>query len=197
MDSKIATFFLLFLCLRPLLIAEVEEIILRWNAITCYEICVPRLEENLRAIKAVRHLQMNGRSGVATMGWDPNHPFSYPPFQFASAAAGVKLLDIRLRVRGQIIQDANHYYLTSIGDGERFWIIGPLIVEPGRYTSRNVESHPLPTLMKLRLSAAEEEGQTVVIVGPLLFPFYKYPRTLIAEQIEVPEEQHMDPRYKR
>lgn len=197
MQNKRTILILLALCLNVFLTAEVEEIILRWNAITCYDTCAPLLERNLLAIKSVRHLQMNARSGVATMGWDPNDPFSYPPFRYASAAAGVTLLDIRLRIRGQIIHDADRYYLTSIGSGERFWILGPLIVEPGRYTPPNVESHRLSAQMKLKLMEAEQLRATVVISGPLLFPYYKYPRTIVAEQIEVPEEQFMDPRYKR
>lgn len=176
--------------------AEVEEIIIRWNAILCLETCIPRLEENLKAIKHINNLQINSRSGTAVMGWNPNETFTYPPFRLASAAVGIHFSDIRLRVRGTITHDVDNYYLISTGDGGRFLIIGPLLVEPGRYTPNNIITHPLTAQMKFQLDDAEQKKQTVTISGPLFFPSH-YPRTIIAEQIKISQVSQMDPRNNR
>lgn len=189
---------LCFFLLVNSLSAEVEQITVRWNAVTCYDTCTPLLENNLRAIANVTNLQMNGRSGAAVMGWNPHQTFSYEPFRLASAAAGVRLLDVRVRVRGTIAHDADRFYLVSTGDGARFWLLGPIVTGNDRYVPRyNPESYPLVGPVKAQLLEAEEKGQTVVISGPLYLP-NRYPRTLIAEQVKIiAKANEMDNRFQR
>ncbi len=178
--------------------AEVEQITVRWNAVTCYDTCTPLLENNLKAIANVTNLQMNGRSGAAVMGWNPHQTFSYEPFRLASSAAGVRLLDVRVRVRGTIAHDADRFYLVSTGDGARFWLLGPIVTGDNRYVPRyNPESYPLVGPVKTQLLEAQEKGQTVVISGPLYLPT-RYPRTLIAEQVKIiTKANEMDHRFQR
>lgn len=180
------------------LTAEVEQVTVRWNAVTCYDTCTPLLENNLKAISSVHNLQMNGRSGAAVMGWNPQHPFSYEPFRLASSAAGVRLLDMRVRVRGTIAHDADRFYLVSTGDNARFWLLGAIQTGNDRYVPRyNTESYPLTGPIKAQLLEAEERGLTVVISGPLYLPT-QYPRTLIAEQIKIiTKTNEMDNRFRR
>lgn len=178
--------------------AEVEEITIRWNAMTCLDACIPRLESYLKEIKYISNLQINARSGAAVMGWSPNAPFSFEPFRLASGGAGVYFNDMRLRVRGTIAHDADNFYLVSTGDETHFLIIGPIHVEPGRYVPPyNLASHPLSAQTKAKLFEAEQNNQTVVISGPLYLP-QQYPRILIAAQIRVQnKESQMDARYRR
>jgi hypothetical protein len=164
--------------------AEIEEIMIRWNAATCLETCIPLLRKSLAAITSVNNLQMNGRSGTAVMGWSPNQPFSYEPFRLASSAAGVRILDMRLRVRGTIAHDIDNFYLVSIGDNARFLLIGPIQANGANYVPYyNLLTHPLTGPVIAKLLEAERNQQTVSISGPLFLPTH-YPRTLIAEQIK-------------
>jgi hypothetical protein len=197
MQRILITLYLFPLFISFTLTAEVEEIVLNWNALRCLEICIPGIERNLRSIREVTHLQINSRSGTAVMGWDPNYPFTFPPFRWAMAGAGITITDMHLRVRGTITHDMDNYYLVSSGDLSRFLLIGPLLFHPARFTPRNIESHPLPPQIKQQLMEIEEKRQTVVIEGPLFFPFEKFPRTLIVEQIRVENESEMDRRYVR
>lgn len=178
--------------------AEVEEIVIRWNASTCLETCIPLLGKSLAAIASVNNLQMNGRSGTAVMGWNPNQPFSYEPFRLASSAAGVRILDMRVRVRGTIAHDSDNFYLVSIGDNARFLLIGPIQANGSNYVPYyNLLTHPLTGPVVAKLLEAERNQQTVSISGPLFLPTH-YPRTLVAEQIKFNKEaSQMDPLYQR
>ncbi len=178
--------------------AEVEQVIVTWNAFICQNMCTPFLERHLGAIREVTNLQINAASGAAVMSWDPNYPFSYEPFRYASSAAGIRIDSIRLRVRGTISHDNSNLYLVSNGDDARFLLIGPLHPEPGRYIPKySLATHPLPPETQNQLLEAERKGFTVVISGPLFLPHF-YPRTLICEQVKVnARESQMDLRYQR
>jgi hypothetical protein len=178
--------------------AEVEFIQIRWNAFKCLDICTPLIEKNLNAIRNVTNVQINARSGVATMGWSPNYPFSYEPFRLASSAAGIHIDDMRIRIRGTIGHDFDNFYLVSIGDDSRYLLLGPISTVPGRYIPKyNMASYPLSRDTKEQLLEAEKNGLTVVISGPLYLPS-RYPHTLIAEQIKINvKESQMDPRFQR
>jgi len=178
--------------------AEVEQIVVTWNALKCLDICVPSIQRNFGAIREVNNLQINAASGAAVMGWDPNYPFSYEPFRYAAAAVGISITSMRLRVRGTISHDYDNIYLVSNGDDARFLLIGPILAQPGRYIpTTSIDSHPLSPEVRDKLLSAEKNRLTVVISGPLFLPKH-YPRTLIAEQIKVNiAENQMDLRYQR
>ena len=165
--------------------AEVQQIILHWNAAVCYDICIPRLEGNLKSIPSVSNVQINARSGTAAMGWDPNIPFSYEPFRIAAWAAGIYVSDMRIKVKGNVSHAGDIFYLISLGDGASFQIIGPLHADPNIYVPRyNLASRPLSVETKEQLLEAERQGLPVTIAGPLYLPA-QYPRIIIAEQIKV------------
>lgn len=189
---------MLLLAMSAHLNAEVEMIQIKWNAFKCLNMCTPLIQENLNAIRSVSNVQINAPSGVAVMGWDPNYPFSYEPFRYAAGAVGIKIDEMRIRVRGTITHDANNFYLISTGDGARFLLIGPIHTEPGRYIPRySLETHPLAPQVKEDLLDAERKNFTVLISGPLYLPSH-WPRVLIAEQITVEtNESKMDLRFQR
>ncbi len=164
--------------------AEVEQIILHWNAAICFDICLPRLESSLNSIASVSNVRTDARSGTAVMDWDPKIPFSYEPFRIAAAAAGIYVTDMRIKVKGNISHAGDIFYLISLGDGASFQIIGPLRADPNLYVPRyNLASGPLSLGTKEQLLEAERKG-AVTIAGPLYLPA-QYPRIIIAEQIKI------------
>lgn len=176
----------LFQLLIPLsLFAEIEMVQIHWNALKCQSTCVAQIEQNLKTIPAVSNIQIDGPSGLATMNWKPNEPFSYDPFRYAAAAVGITIREMRVKVLGKITHEANNLYLVSIRDGTRFQLIGPIYTEPGRYAPKyNMDSHPLSPTVREELLAAERKDEDVQIEGPLYLPSH-WPRVLITEQIKV------------
>ena len=164
---------------------EVEEIQVKWNAFKCLSPCVDSIAQHLKGINTVSDVQINGQMGTAVMKWNQNIPFSYEPFRGAFAAAGgIYIREMRVRVSGKISHDSVNYYLNSSGDHSSFQLIGPIFTEPGRYTPKNIASHPLTPEIKDRLNEAENHNATVVISGPLYLPSH-YPRVLLAEDIKI------------
>lgn len=180
------------------LVAEVEMIEIKWNAFKCIGPCSSLIQQNLNAIRTVSNVQIDAPSGTAVMGWDPNYPFSYEPFRFAAGAVGIKIDEMRIRVRGTITHDADNFYLISNGDGARFLLLGPIVTQPGRYIPRySIYTHPLTGYVKDELLQAERHLLTVLISGPLYLPSY-WPRVLIAAQVKIfEEESKMDNRFRR
>lgn len=180
---------LLFLCFTCTyeLQAEIEELVVTWNAFKCQSTCVQQIERQLKGIQGVKELKANASSGTAVMTWDPLTPLSYEPFRYAAAAVGIRISTMRVRVKGKIAHDSNNFYIISDRDGTRFHLIGPIHTEPGRYTPKyNLDTHPLPVDTRENLLKIEKTGQSVIISGPLLLPSY-YPLTIAVEQIQVPE----------
>jgi hypothetical protein len=180
----------LLLFTRNNLKGEIQEILIRWNAFKCLNVCVPSIERNLNGIRGVIKPQIDSTSGTAVMGWEPKAPFSYEPFKLASAAVGIRFSEIRIRVRGTIFHDAENFYLISTGDDSRFKLVGPINAPPGQYTpSYNLANNILTPRLKDQLLNAEKEDQELLISGPLYLP-NQYPRVLIIEQIKVIEEEN-------
>lgn len=179
---------LLFTLAAAHLLAEVQEVQVKWNAFKCIGPCVDSINQHLKAISNVSDVQINGQGGTAAMKWSPTFPFSYEPFRYAFAAAGgVTINEMRVRVNGTITHDSEHFFLHSTGDNGTFQLIGPIQAQPGRYIPKNLASHPLMSETKDKLLAAEMNRLTVTVSGPLYLPSH-WPNVLIAEQIKVNNE---------
>lgn len=176
------------------LTAEVEEIVMKWNAALCLNNCVPLLARQLSYVKNLADVQLNDRAGVAVMRWKPNYPFSYEPFNLATRTVGVRIEDFRLRVRGTINQNGDNFFLVSMGDNTSFLLLGPATSLPGRYIPKNIASHPLSPIMRERLALAAQRRDVVIIEGPLYQPL-TYLLMLIIAQMKVEEEAVINPRY--
>lgn len=176
---------------------EVVQVIVKWNAAICLNACTPGLEKNLTAIKAVRDLQINSRAGMAIMGWSPTIQFSYEPFNLATRMVGIRVSDIRVKVRGTIAHDAENFYLVSLGDSSRFRLIGPILPNPDQYTIRqNPETHPLAPSLVTQLLNAEKNQELVTVEGPLFEP-NRYTLILITEQTKFQKKDEVDPKLKK
>lgn len=178
-----------------LLQAEVQEVVIRWDAATCLDVCIPLFENNLKSIKAVKSVQLNARAGLGIITWDPNAEFSYEPFNLASRGSGVRMTDFRVRVKGTVVHDQDNFYVASIGDGTRFQIIGPLASVPGRYMiDANVANHPVPGNMQAELLDAQQDGRPVTVEGPLFLPTTYY-LTIVGDTVKV-APKNTDQRYQ-
>lgn len=174
-----------FLFIKTFLCAEVENIVIKWDAALCLDVCIPLLERNLRSIKGVTDFTINPMAGAAEIEWDPNVPFSYFPFNTASRATGLRLSDIRVRVRGTVSHDPSNFYLVSLGDGVQFQLVGPGKASFGYTIQANIANHPLPAYRQEQLLDAENRRQIITVEGPLFEP-NRYSLMLITEQIFVP-----------
>src|SRR5262245_37856632 len=108
---------LLYLTCTQELRAEIEELIVTWNAFKCQSTCVQQIEQQFKGIKGVKDLKINASSGAAVITWDPLAPLSYEPFRYASAAVGIRISTMRVRVKGKIAHDSNNIYIISDRDG--------------------------------------------------------------------------------
>lgn len=165
------------------LIAEVEEVTITWNGFKCQSVCVGEIKQNFAKIKEVENLKVDP-SGFATMRWNSQSTFSYEPFRYAAGAVGIYIRMMKVRVKGKISQQGENLYLVSDKDQARFFLIGPLKIEQGRYSPSNIDTHPLTASMREQFIEAAKRNQTLVIEGPLLLPSY-YPLALIVEKMSV------------
>jgi hypothetical protein len=162
---------------------------LRWNAALCLDVCIPLLERQLNSITGVANLTIDPRAGAATLEWKPNVSFNYAPINIATRAAGIRVSDARIRVRGTISHDNANVYISSLGDNTRFNLLGPINPIPGHYiVQSNIASHPLPLKMRDELLLAEAKNQMVTVEGPLFEPL-RYVLAIVVEQVQYPEEQ--------
>lgn len=179
------------------LFGEIQMVTFNWNAALCLDVCTPKLERELGSIKAITDLQINPQAGVAKMKWDPNYPFNFAPFNLATRSVGIRLNQIRVRVRGTIAHDVDNLYVISLGDGTRFQIAGPIQPITTGYTIReNIASHPVPLAMRERLLEAEANREITTIEGPLFEPF-RYNLTIVAEQVRYPKPEPVPQRNLR
>lgn len=196
-----------FICLLTIFIfngcfslsAEIQSVVIKWNAALCLDVCIPGIERNLQSIQSVTDIRINARAGIAEMGWKPNYPFSFAPFNLATRSVGIRLSDLRLRVQGTIAHDVEGVYLVSLGDNTRFRLIGPIQPLAGRYVVQsNIASHPMPADLQQKLLDAEAQNTIVTVEGPLFEPF-RYTNTIISEQVKFPkkDERDQDPGQRR
>lgn len=173
--------FLIFLSENPL-VAEIEKISLSWNDFYCVGTCPNDMRKNLLDINEIKDLEMS--PGYATMKWNASTHFSYEPFRYASAAVGIHISMMRVKVIGHIQQKGVEFFLISDGDQTPFFLIGPLKIEQGGYSPSNIQTHPLTQNLIAKLTDAEKRNLKVVIEGPLLVPSF-YTRALIVEYLHV------------
>lgn len=187
MNKVYFIFMLVSICFGALQ-AEIQEIILRWDAATCREECIPYLDSQIKAIPGVSQYEINSKTGVAQISWKPTTEFSYGYFNLASRMAGPRILDFRIKVRGTVLQGENGIFLASLGDNTRFLLIGPLKTDPHQYTiNANLANHPLPERWKKRLLESARRQELITVEGTLFEPT-RYIATIVVEQISYPKD---------
>lgn len=178
--------FSIFFALLFNLHSEVDKVILTWDAALCLDQCTLPLEKNLRGIEGVKAIQINAKSGNAVIDWAPNTPFSFGPFNTATRFTGIRLSDIRVRVRGTVSQQGSDFYLTSVGDNTRFLLVGPLKYEPEHYLIKEATaSHPIEGNLRTQMQTAVGNNSVVTVEGPLFEPYRMY-LAIIVQQFKLP-----------
>lgn len=169
--------------------AEVENVVITWNALLCLDVCTPNLQANLQQIGGPTNVRINAQAGTAATGWNPSIPFSYSPYNTASRATGIRLSDIRVKVSGYVSQQGSTFTLSSTGDNSIFPLIGTLsTANAGGYIVRqNVADYAFNPDILEKLSTAASEHQLVTVEGPLFEP-NRYTNTLIVEKLTVPKK---------
>ena len=184
----VSTFICLFCLFVFPLKAEIQEIVMKWNALLCLNSCEPFLKDQLNNIVGIQAVQISARAGTAVMGWASGQPFSYAPFNLATRTVGIRIADFRLKVLGLVRQAQDSFYLYSPSDGTSFLLAGPIRAWPDRYiVEESIASRPLSPGMKQRLAELAQTGQWTEIEGPLFEPL-RYQLILIVEQLKVPKE---------
>lgn len=189
MNKFLTTFLSAIVLSTASLQGEIENIIIRWNAQLCLDVCTPNLQTNLQQANGPINIQINPQAGTATMGWNPRVPFSFSPLNTASRMTGIRILDTRLRVKGTVIQQGDSFILVSSGDNTPFPLGGTLnVAQTGNYVIvNNIANYPLSPDMRAQLSDAVKQRQVVTVEGPLFEPTF-YTNTLIIAQLIAPKK---------
>ncbi len=178
------------------LFGEVQRITVTWNSIMCNVKCGELIEKKFMALKELDQVNVDPSRGVANLKWNPETPFSYTPIKTAMAMVGAGVNDIRVRVRGVVVEEGRNVALYSLGDNTRFLIVSPLRPELGRQT---VLPHPslreLSPELRDRILRDAEQDKIMVIEGPLYKPSRSPPLMIVTERIQV--EKKKVPRTRR
>lgn len=171
--------------------AEIQKLVITWTPGLCVSNCIMGLDQQLRKVDGVGNVQINQASARADLQWKPNFPFSYPAVEAAMSKIGLSIIDISIKVHGTLSHDQNdNIWLTSIGDGTRFFLLSPIQPSSSQYVEYyNVESHKLTEEMRRKLNDAEFSNQAVTIEGPIFSPERAPPLTLIIQKLQVEDQK--------
>lgn len=172
--------------------AEIQKIIVVWTRGICTPTCIVNLERQLRRMDGVADINMNPSSATAVLQWNPNVPFSFQALEAPMSKIGLSIEHLRIRVQGTLSHDDNNIWLSSIGDGTRFVVLGGVDPTVVGYTETfNTESYRLPLDQRQQFIDAENQNLTVTIDGPIFMPERAPPLVILSEKatFSKPEEQ--------
>jgi len=181
-------FLSLFILVTYALNAEIEMITLEWDNVLCQNSCSHLMEKELSKVKDVTNVSVSQQNGIATMQWKAEKRFSFPAIDSAIKKVGLHMKAIRVKVRGTITEQNKKFYITSIGDGTRFNLLGAAtdnatknryVIQQSRY------NRPLTEQQKDLLMEAIEKRQIVIIEGPIYQPYQFPPLDLVVGSIKI------------
>lgn len=172
--------------------AEIKEVTFQWPSILCKDSCVRGLEQQLRKIRGVTDVSINGPQGQAHLKWDPQAPFSYRSIEAAVAWIGLGFEDLHVTVRGNIVHNERDVILVSLGDNSRFYLMNHPPDVPNRFVEQNSPfNRTLTPQMRAQLLDAERNHQIVTISGPLFHPETSPPLYLTVESLNMSENPNI------
>lgn len=182
----------LFLCLFMLttyaLNAEIEQITLEWDNVLCKDDCAARMQKELSKVSEISNVAVSQSNGMATMQWKAEKRFSFPTIDKAIKKIGLHVQALRVKVRGTITEQNRKFYITSIGDGTKFNLLGAASDNPtkNRYVVQQSRyNRPLSQEQKAILMEAIKKELVVVIEGPIYQPYQFPPLDLIIGSINI------------
>ena len=189
MQNKFISCFLFCILFKMSVVqGEIQEIVMKWNALLCLNECESTLANQLNNIANLRGLRIDSRAGTAVMGWQPYNFFSYAPFNLATRTVGIRIADFRLKVSGKIRHSEDNFYMVSEGDNTTYLLVGPIRAVPDRYIiQQNIASRPLSADIRIKLLRLADSQETVIIEGPLFEPLRAW-LILIVEQLKLPKK---------
>lgn len=168
--------------------ARVREVTITWNAPLCLSSCVAGLYDQFMKIPGVEEVDM--APGRARLKWQPDAPFSFVPINTAMSMIGLSIIELRVKVSGAIIHNANSVTLVSKPDGTWFNLRSTPIPVPNQYVEQfNISNYSLHPQMYQELLEAEEKQQEVEITGQIFEPERSPPLVLIIERKQLAKPQ--------
>ncbi len=174
------------LWMTPHLFAEILQVSVFWGSTSCNPKCAELLEKNFKKMPQVEEVAVNPAAGSALFKWKAGSPFSYKIIKSQLQMAGVGVDTIRIRVRGQAVEDGKWIRFTSLGDKTTFSLISSMPHMPTKFTNL-----PNPAFLVLSPELKESilkdaaDNKIIVIEGPLYRPHRSPPLYLIVEKIQV------------
>lgn len=181
-------FFVLPTLFYATLAAEIEQVVLTWQAPLCQDACVRELNRQLSRIRGVAAVDVNQGAGNATLKWQPDAPFSFQPINMATRFVGIRINDIGLKVRGRIAGTAQNLQLISEKDNTVFYLYNPILPNTNQYNTRNsLYNRQLSPEVAAQLLETVKKRQLVTIEGQLFEPFRSPPNNLVVVRITIPK----------
>ncbi|MDP1834635.1 MAG: heavy metal-associated domain-containing protein [Chlamydiales bacterium] len=164
--------------------AEIVSVQVSWVPDQCAA-CYAVLERRLKAIPGVAQADFNFNLAMAELRWKPNQPYDDRVVRTPVAWAGLRLRDVRIKVRGTIAHDDHNVYLVSIGDNTIFPLVSAPKTDNRFFVRKAISTYALDPMVQERLLLAEVNFEMVTIEGILVDPF-RPPVHLQVEKIEFP-----------
>ncbi|MFQ5729280.1 MAG: hypothetical protein ACE5GN_02850 [Waddliaceae bacterium] len=171
--------------------AEVLEVVVIWNSISCNEKCAQILAKSFQKMKQVQEVRVNPTSGITILKWKPKSAFSYYPIKSTMQMIGVGVNDIRVKVRGKAKEQGNEVALFSLEDNTRFVLVSPITPLPEDYTvNPNPYDRSLSSDLRERILQEVKQDKVLVIEGPLYQPAKSPPLQLVVERIQIEKKKN-------
>lgn len=176
--------------ITPFAHAEIETVTVRWTEALCDKGCADLVATHLRKLQGADVVKVNQSSGTADIQWKKDRPFNFYDINMAMRTVGPRIKDVRMKVKGTVVQDGKSFILISSGDNTRFILLGPIQASTRQYSVQyNPVAHPLTPQMQSLLIDAQKQKTIVTIDGPLFEPFRAPPMYLILENLTTPDKQ--------
>lgn len=177
---------LVALFISSALSAEIQEVTLLWQPGLCGDKCIQELNRQLSKIPGVAAVRLDEGTGRAFLTWKPNSVFAFQPINAAVRYVGIRVNDIRLKVRGELVDDRGTIKLISSGDRTPFILINSAIPQQGAYTeTHNPSVRNLSPELRNQFLEAIKQKSIVTIDGPFFEPYRSPPNLISVEHVTI------------
>lgn len=153
------------------LMAQVEQITIRWTKLLCKDPCIKILDRELKKIKGVDLVTIDPDAGQAIITWKANAPFQYTYINTAMHMVGLSIRDIRIRIHGPVNFSSNRAYIVSEGDNTRFELVNPVIPNlRGQAHEFNYSTRGLSPQLRQQIADGIQAKQIATVEGPVFMP---------------------------
>ena len=142
--------------------AEVEGIELRVDGLSC-PFCSLGLEKKLKRIEGVEGVQVHMKRGITEVRSTPEEAPDLAAIRKAVKEAGFTLRDIRLTVKGSVVQEDQGWVLRSTGDETRFLLYDAEHAQEDAWN--NTVFVTIDAERMQRLEEAARTGAPVIVEG--------------------------------